>query len=317
MAKDHARFEAERRDPANEEARTLLADDHGGSSSGSDVDDHDLPSPKHSPPQYLNGRPKTLRQSSLAQARRDGTPRTPNRVRFDVSDDEGDDDGPGNGHTNGSAWIDDEDYLTSGRGSPGAGRDGGVSYPLLTGIEAPSITVATFEEDFNEEDLLESARPKSGMKSAFMNMANSIMYASPFQAVDPRHAGFHLLHMSLMPFQWRRNYRSTLCFPTGRLDGRYGSARWIDGDSRLDHPADRHQFEAQWRQFLPRDCSTLFWKDWVDCDIISPVGIVSCPGSGRDRGTRLMDTVHLVACWRLTSSLEIPSLEFSLLCFLA
>jgi sodium-coupled neutral amino acid transporter 11 len=44
---------------------------------------------------------------------------------------------------------------------------------LLTGIEAPSVTLAS--DDFNPEDLLEGARPKSGMKSAFMNMANSIM----------------------------------------------------------------------------------------------------------------------------------------------
>ena len=49
----------------------------------------------------------------------------------------------------------------------------GQRAPLLTDIEAPSVTLAT--EDFNAEDLLESARPKSGMRSAFMNMANSIM----------------------------------------------------------------------------------------------------------------------------------------------
>jgi sodium-coupled neutral amino acid transporter 11 len=45
----------------------------------------------------------------------------------------------------------------------------------LTDIEAPSVTLAT--DDFNADDLLESARPKSGMKSAFMNMANSIIGA--------------------------------------------------------------------------------------------------------------------------------------------
>lgn len=37
------------------------------------------------------------------------------------------------------------------------------------------MTLAT--EDFNADELLESARPKSGMKSAFMNMANSIIGA--------------------------------------------------------------------------------------------------------------------------------------------
>lgn len=55
-------------------------------------------------------------------------------------------------------------------------REGpGQSLPLLTGIEAPSVTVASSDIGFSPEDLLESARPKSGMRSAFMNMANSIM----------------------------------------------------------------------------------------------------------------------------------------------
>lgn len=55
------------------------------------------------------------------------------------------------------------------------GRDGVQRLPLLTGIEAPSVTVA--EESFDPEDYLESARPRSGMRSAFMNMANSIIGA--------------------------------------------------------------------------------------------------------------------------------------------
>jgi sodium-coupled neutral amino acid transporter 11 len=61
--------------------------------------------------------------------------------------------------------MDEEDYM--------GGGHRGARVPLLTGIEAPSVTLAS--DDFNPEDLLESARPKSGMKSAFMNMANSIM----------------------------------------------------------------------------------------------------------------------------------------------
>jgi sodium-coupled neutral amino acid transporter 11 len=48
--------------------------------------------------------------------------------------------------------------------------------PLLTGIEAPSVTLAT-SDDFFPEDHLESARPRSGMRMAFMNMANSIIGA--------------------------------------------------------------------------------------------------------------------------------------------
>lgn len=53
--------------------------------------------------------------------------------------------------------------------------------PLLTNIEAPSVTVANSwpggaddAEDWAEQEM---ARPKSGLKSAFMNMANSIIGA--------------------------------------------------------------------------------------------------------------------------------------------
>ena len=117
--------------------------------------------------------PKPLpprRQSSFAQPRPNGAPRTPNRVRFEVEDP------PAvNGHArppliteDGSGHNDDDsDY------SPGAGDS--PRLPLLTGIEAPSVTVAQ-DADFNAEDHVEGARPQSGMRSAFMNMANSIMY---------------------------------------------------------------------------------------------------------------------------------------------
>ena len=47
--------------------------------------------------------------------------------------------------------------------------------PLLTDIEAPSITEA-LREDEVDIGVGEGGRPKSGMRSAFMNMANSIMY---------------------------------------------------------------------------------------------------------------------------------------------
>lgn len=75
-----------------------------------------------------------------------------------------------NGNAGGADWIelDGDDYMD--------GNDGGERVqrlPLLTGIEAPSVTLA--EEAFNPEDHLESARPRSNMRSAFMNMANSIM----------------------------------------------------------------------------------------------------------------------------------------------
>jgi sodium-coupled neutral amino acid transporter 11 len=97
------------------------------------------------------------RQSSFARARPDGAPRTPNRVRFH--------DAPIRGSNGDRDWIEleSDDYMSAN------GHDGG-------GIEAPSVTVA---EDFDPEDYLESARPRSGMKSAFMNMANSIMCDRP------------------------------------------------------------------------------------------------------------------------------------------
>lgn len=115
-----------------------------------------------------NGHGYPKRQSSFAQPRPDGTPRTPHRVRFEDPVRSS-----ANGDGRGGEWIELEgdDYLDS----PGysEGRERVQRLPLLTGIEAPSVTVAT--EDFNPEDLLESARPRSGMRSAFMNMANSIM----------------------------------------------------------------------------------------------------------------------------------------------
>ncbi|KAF2833823.1 hypothetical protein CC86DRAFT_365615 [Ophiobolus disseminans] len=110
------------------------------------------------------------RQSSFAQPRPDGAPRTPNRVRFEEESLRR----SLNGHAPDGDWIELEgdDYM----GADGhGGRERVQRLPLLTGIEAPSITVA--EQSFDPEDYLESARPRSGMRSAFMNMANSIIGA--------------------------------------------------------------------------------------------------------------------------------------------
>jgi sodium-coupled neutral amino acid transporter 11 len=70
-------------------------------------------------------------------------------------------------------WLDEEDYLNDNDGSR---ETFGQRAPLLTDIQAPSVALAN-DLDFNAEDLLESARPKSGLSSAFMNMANSIIGA--------------------------------------------------------------------------------------------------------------------------------------------
>jgi sodium-coupled neutral amino acid transporter 11 len=114
-----------------------------------------------------------MRQSSFAQSRPNGTPRTQNRVRFDVAEPNYISQ-PNGGLTSipSDDWMDEEDYIAG----FGARSSTGQRAPLLTDIEAPSVTLANDIDD-NLEDHLESARPKSGIKSAFMNMANSIIGA--------------------------------------------------------------------------------------------------------------------------------------------
>ncbi|KGO40097.1 Amino acid transporter, transmembrane [Penicillium expansum] len=136
--------------------------------------------------------------SAISQPTADGkrrTPRTMNRVRFNLEEELEDpnrisieralspDDSPDD-----TLWLEDEDYELE-NGGPGT-HHSGQSIPLLTNIEAPSVTLAT-SDDFFPEDHLEDARPRSGMKMAFMNMANSIIGAGiigqPYalrQAVD-------------------------------------------------------------------------------------------------------------------------------------
>ncbi|KAB8303171.1 hypothetical protein EYC80_004618 [Monilinia laxa] len=104
------------------------------------------------------------------------TPRTPNRVRFDLPP-------VGNGGLNTNhgdappAYDDDEEeeyrVRPSFRNQPFT--------PLLTGIEAPSATVASGpwhnDEDVHAWAERERSRPKSNLRNAFMNMANSIIGA--------------------------------------------------------------------------------------------------------------------------------------------
>lgn len=150
-----------------EEAGSILRSEsrHSFQSDTSTISDTIAPKPSRP---FLPPR----RQSSLAKSRPPGTPRTPNRVRFDLNAEAIQD---ANGHVTASpsTWMELEDPLDS----PGyANGHGGQRLPLLTGIEAPSVALANgYDEDFNAEDLLESARPKSSLLNAFMNMANSIM----------------------------------------------------------------------------------------------------------------------------------------------
>jgi solute carrier family 38 (sodium-coupled neutral amino acid transporter), member 11 len=105
-------------------------------------------------------RPHPKRQSSMSQPRPDGTPRTLNRVRFDIEE-------PTNGQMPEEDWVDEEDYMQS---------PGRQDVPLLTDITPPSQS-PFLSDAFQPEDHLPNARPKSGMKSAIMNMANSIIGA--------------------------------------------------------------------------------------------------------------------------------------------
>ncbi|RMZ81003.1 hypothetical protein DV738_g2492, partial [Chaetothyriales sp. CBS 135597] len=110
-------------------------------------------------PRHL--RPGIKRHSSLSQPRPDGTPRTPNRVRFDLAD-------TTLGRQSEEQWLDDEDYIHHHPSSQNA--------PLLTDITPPSAS-PFLSDAFQPEDHLPNVRPKSGLASAVMNMANSIIGA--------------------------------------------------------------------------------------------------------------------------------------------
>ncbi|OLN87277.1 Vacuolar amino acid transporter 2 [Colletotrichum chlorophyti] len=113
------------------------------------------------------------------------TPRTPNRVRFNPipSIVEPPPPRPSMTTSNGSTRpsrdsfdIDDELFQHA------PGYDDHHRLPLLTDIEAPSVALAntpwgTDAEDVHEWAEQEAARPKSGLRMAFMNMANSIIGA--------------------------------------------------------------------------------------------------------------------------------------------
>ena len=128
------------------------------------------------------------RQSSFSKPPINGgprVPRTPNRVRFEIEERKSGEHElnvaaqlpRSNGHVEGDEEEEEEEDVINSLNGPAPERSStGQRATLLTGIEAPSVTVAS-DLDFYTEDLLEGVRPKSGMKSAFMNMANSIVGA--------------------------------------------------------------------------------------------------------------------------------------------
>lgn len=120
------------------------------------------------------------------------TPRTPNRVRFDLTPSVAE--APREYRSSGEG-IEIHDYrrssdsgsdldLDEGYGDDDDDRDveGGsqTRRPLLTDIEAPAVALANGpwgEGDVHDWADSERQRPKSGLRSAFMNMANSIIGA--------------------------------------------------------------------------------------------------------------------------------------------
>lgn len=146
--------------------------------------EHELvarPDPANATPVSPSATPNAApQQSSISQPTPDGQrrpPRTTNRVRFDLDDDPEDEPQPAayTRNSEDASWLEDEDYAQDGGNRAGRNTRGQM-VPLLTDIEAPSVTLAT-SEDFFPEQYLESARPRSGMRMAFMNMANSIIGA--------------------------------------------------------------------------------------------------------------------------------------------
>lgn len=159
----------------SEEGRALLSQSFTDQGSGGEEDGDDN-FVEHGYPlgSLQRTRPPPKRQSSLSQPPPDGqprTPRTPNRVRFDLDDVASSPENTlANGHPPGSPlWMEEEDYLHS-------NGDARQHAPLLSGITAPSDS-PFLSDSFQPEDHLPNARPKSGMRSAFMNMANSIIGA--------------------------------------------------------------------------------------------------------------------------------------------
>jgi solute carrier family 38 (sodium-coupled neutral amino acid transporter), member 11 len=162
----------------SEEAHSLLSH---ASIDNEDNEDNDLvltpelSSSTSLPPPHPIPRGGLKRLSSVQQPASDlpQTPRTPNRVRFDLADADSTPETPhANGHISGSPeWLDEDDYLDGDRQA-----STGQRAPLLTDITPPSSS-PFLSDSFQPEDHLPNARPSSGMRSAFMNMANSIIGA--------------------------------------------------------------------------------------------------------------------------------------------
>ncbi|CAK7202910.1 hypothetical protein SEUCBS139899_005637 [Sporothrix eucalyptigena] len=122
------------------------------------------------------------------------TPRTPNRVRFDLTTVDSQPSSSATHNGNGTSPRrpsvnhdysdddDDDDMNHFDLNMAPENLDRQHRLPLLTDIEAPSVTLARSGDidtgvDVEEWAERERSRPKSGLSSAFMNMANSIIGA--------------------------------------------------------------------------------------------------------------------------------------------
>lgn len=199
---------ASTRDP---EAEALLFDDDAGSSEGDDdigkQHQEQLPQlqdptaagaangaarPTGAPAQGAMRPPHSPGTPTPQSGQR--TPRTPQRVRFDPNPtilhgrtpngtaDSFDSQRRGS-YSSSSSHRDSFDDLDFDISAGAGGADGQEHRrPLLTGIEAPSVALANGPWGGEHEDAdswaeSERQRPKSGLRSAFMNMANSIIGA--------------------------------------------------------------------------------------------------------------------------------------------
>ncbi|KAI1210441.1 transmembrane amino acid transporter protein-domain-containing protein [Annulohypoxylon truncatum] len=168
--------------PSAEEQHGLLA---GNNASDDEDEDEDEDGIIVHPGDAEDGGPRDDDDNDSTRTPR--TPRTPNRVRFDLRPTNIPP--PANGHNNSherssepsdyfdftepdsaDEYDDDDDHHDN--STP--------RHPLLTDIEAPSVTLANsldVDDDVQSWAERERRRPKSGMRSAFMNMANSIIGA--------------------------------------------------------------------------------------------------------------------------------------------
>ncbi|MBE3041530.1 hypothetical protein IMZ48_02910 [Candidatus Bathyarchaeota archaeon] len=186
--------------PPHEEAARLLSP-RDSLSSSDDLDTHPqgltiqtgLPLPTHTPSRTpsSSGLPSRVASPALVSSPRG--PRTPNRVRFDLTPNVAE--APRDYRVS-AEGIEIYDYAThrDGGGSEDDERDsdfgdedvegggGDTRRPLLTDIEAPAVALANGPWGDDDDGVHEWAeeerrRPKSGLRSAFMNMANSIIGA--------------------------------------------------------------------------------------------------------------------------------------------